>query len=434
MANEKAKKKILSYSWTPWLERLFGAFILSLFKNSTTLDYYQAIGIKAWPKAFLFEQSRWYRSEKIYGDFAKQLGLYVAAGGSIFKVSRACERFYKVNKKKISKVVASQKDPVAKLGEIYELISPVTNYIWLAHGLEDVYAPRLQREAPKYIKGDIDKFIGDISFPIKKNAHARMEDALRSNTKLETIVEQYGWLKNRDILDAPFTVAEMKAQRAKLAKEKSVSPHKKIIIPKIIIPKELRALAKASQELVYFRTLRTDIFYEFLFLARPVFKAAAQKYGIPLEVLKNYSIPDLLNGRPKLYPPLVTAVGLAGSLTFFNKPILPHAKLQSQEVKGQIAYAGVVRGIVRIVKSVKDLDKLKEGDILVTQMTFPSFIMAMRRVAAFVTDEGGITCHAAIVAREMNKPCIIGTKIATKIFKDGDRVEVDADKGIVRKI
>ena len=57
---------------------------------------------------------------------------------------------------------------------------------------------------------------------------------------------------------------------------------------------------------------------------------------------------------------------------------------------------------------------------------------AMEKAAAFVTDEGGITCHAAIVAREMKKPCIIGTKIATKVLKDGDLVEVDAEKGIVR--
>ena len=64
------------------------------------------------------------------------------------------------------------------------------------------------------------------------------------------------------------------------------------------------------------------------------------------------------------------------------------------------------------------LDKVNVGDILVTQMTFPSFISAMHRASAFVTDEGGITCHAAIVAREMKKPCIIGTKNATKILKD----------------
>jgi pyruvate,water dikinase len=58
----------------------------------------------------------------------------------------------------------------------------------------------------------------------------------------------------------------------------------------------------------------------------------------------------------------------------------------------------------------------------------------MEKAAAFVTDQGGITSHAAIVAREMKKPCIIGTKIATKVFKDGDIMEVDANKGIIRKI
>lgn len=67
-------------------------------------------------------------------------------------------------------------------------------------------------------------------------------------------------------------------------------------------------------------------------------------------------------------------------------------------------------------------------------MTFPNFIPAMEKASAFVTDEGGILCHAAIVSREMRKPCIIGTKIATKIFKDGDLVEVDANKGTVKKL
>jgi pyruvate,water dikinase len=93
-----------------------------------------------------------------------------------------------------------------------------------------------------------------------------------------------------------------------------------------------------------------------------------------------------------------------------------------------------VKGIVKVVKRVEDLKKVKEGDILVAPMTFPSFIVAMKYAAAFVTDEGGITCHAAIVAREMRKPCITGTKIATKVLRDGDLVEVDANKGVVRKI
>ena len=67
-------------------------------------------------------------------------------------------------------------------------------------------------------------------------------------------------------------------------------------------------------------------------------------------------------------------------------------------------------------------------------MTQPSYLAAIKKSAAYITDEGGITCHAAIVSRELKIPCIIGTKYATQVFKDGDLVEVDADNGIVRKI
>ena len=104
------------------------------------------------------------------------------------------------------------------------------------------------------------------------------------------------------------------------------------------------------------------------------------------------------------------------------------------EISGQTACAGRARGPVRIVKNRAQAQKVKEGDIIVSPMTTPDFIDAMHRSAAFVTDEGGIVCHAAIVAREMKKPCIIGTKIATQVLKDGDLVEVDADNGVVRII
>jgi pyruvate,water dikinase len=108
--------------------------------------------------------------------------------------------------------------------------------------------------------------------------------------------------------------------------------------------------------------------------------------------------------------------------------------LYGSELQGTIANAGYAKGIVKILKSTLDLSKVNYGDILVAPMTIPSFVPAMERAAAFITDEGGILCHAAIVAREMRKPCIIGTKFATKYLKDGDLVEVDAIKGFVRKI
>ena len=103
-------------------------------------------------------------------------------------------------------------------------------------------------------------------------------------------------------------------------------------------------------------------------------------------------------------------------------------------IKGSIAFRGIIKGVVKVVASPKEQGKLNKGEILVTAMTTPDFLPCMERAAAFVTDEGGITCHAAIVAREMKKPCVIGTRIATKVLKDGDLVEVDAETGIVKII
>lgn len=109
-----------------------------------------------------------------------------------------------------------------------------------------------------------------------------------------------------------------------------------------------------------------------------------------------------------------------------------HIDKRVSEIKGQIAQKGVVKGMVRLIEKYEDINKVGEGDVLVTTMTMPRYLPAMKKAIAFVTDEGGVTCHAAIVAREMKKPCIIGTKIATQVLKDGDEVEVDANSGVVR--
>ncbi|OGN16504.1 MAG: hypothetical protein A3C88_02870 [Candidatus Yanofskybacteria bacterium RIFCSPHIGHO2_02_FULL_50_12] len=103
-----------------------------------------------------------------------------------------------------------------------------------------------------------------------------------------------------------------------------------------------------------------------------------------------------------------------------------------EQIKGSTAFPGMVTGRVVIVRNKSDLSRIKDGDIMISAMTSPDYVMALRKAAAFITDEGGITSHAAISARELKKPCIIGTKVATQILKDGDLVEVDADNGIVR--
>ncbi|MFH0713952.1 MAG: PEP-utilizing enzyme [Candidatus Micrarchaeota archaeon] len=104
-------------------------------------------------------------------------------------------------------------------------------------------------------------------------------------------------------------------------------------------------------------------------------------------------------------------------------------------VKGVVACnAGIVRGKVRVIFAVEQLRDFRAGEIMVTPMTTPDFVQVMKRAAAIVTNEGGMTCHAAIVARELKLPCVIGTKVATKVFKTGDEVEVNSETGMVKKI
>lgn len=98
---------------------------------------------------------------------------------------------------------------------------------------------------------------------------------------------------------------------------------------------------------------------------------------------------------------------------------------------GETASAGFYSGIVKVVNNPKELSKIAKGDILVTEMTTPDMVPAMQRAGAIITNEGGMTCHAAIVSREMGTPCIVGTEKATKVLKDGQTVTVDATAAVV---
>jgi phosphohistidine swiveling domain-containing protein len=117
--------------------------------------------------------------------------------------------------------------------------------------------------------------------------------------------------------------------------------------------------------------------------------------------------------------------------------LAPNEKIEAGNIKGTVACRGKATGKVILFTWVEEelADKMKqmnEGDILVAGQTRPFLMPAIRKAGAIITDEGGITCHAAIVSRELHIPCIIGTKHATQVLKDGDMVEVDADNGIVK--
>lgn len=107
----------------------------------------------------------------------------------------------------------------------------------------------------------------------------------------------------------------------------------------------------------------------------------------------------------------------------------------AKEFKGIVASEGKkIKGNVRILHSAEEIKTMKDGEILVSPMTSPDFIIAMKKAKAIITDYGSLTSHAAVVSRELGIPCIVYTKIATKVLKTGDSVEVDTSTGIVRKI
>ena len=124
-------------------------------------------------------------------------------------------------------------------------------------------------------------------------------------------------------------------------------------------------------------------------------------------------------------------------ITTIRQPDIPRAGAKPESTLGEVllegqgASPGIASGRVVIVRDVRDTSTIKEGDILVTRMTNPDMVPAMRRVRAIVTDEGGMTCHAAIVSRELGTPAVVGTKKATKTLQDGQVITVDGEKGII---
>jgi len=152
-------------------------------------------------------------------------------------------------------------------------------------------------------------------------------------------------------------------------------------------------------------------------------KIAENHYGIPQDVewgIVN-GIIYILQSRP------ITTIG--------NKKEAKSMSGQKQNAKiilqGQGAAPGIASGRVVVIRDVKDTGSVKEGDILVTKMTSPDMVPAMRKVAAIITDEGGLTCHAAIVSRELGTPAVVGTKTATHVLTNGQLITVDGEKGLI---
>ena len=158
------------------------------------------------------------------------------------------------------------------------------------------------------------------------------------------------------------------------------------------------------------------------------------------DIFKRKDLTDILKERAK---ESVVLIEDSGNIEWFFATEAEDIKKQiektiigegTREIRGMVAYLGLVTGTAKVINNTKSFAKFNHDDVLISSMTRVEFMPVVRKASAIVTDEGGITCHAAIVSRELEIPCIVGTRVATKIIQDGDFVEVDANHGIVKII
>ena len=237
----------------------------------------------------------------------------------------------------------------------------------------------------------------------------------------------------------------------KQLQDKTPTQEQKILEKELKLTEHEKRLFEFGRRLLYTKVFRKDALVHGFFSVEKILEEAAKRLDLTftqIRYLKNDELINALKGKELKKEELDKRVNLSTLIVKpdkeeilfdkaaenYVKDIFTEIKEQINELKGMPACKGKASGSVRIINTIKDLDKMQQGDILFSICTNPDLVPAMKKASAIVTDVGGISCHAAIVSREMGTPCVIGTKLATKAFKDGDLVEVDANQGIIRRI
>lgn len=222
---------------------------------------------------------------------------------------------------------------------------------------------------------------------------------------------------------------------------------------------KIKKLIKAIRDFIFLRTYTTEYSDHLFYVGRhTIFKEISRRTNIAdedlimlddkeiLDILKNQGmmrkeIKNTLEDRKKGF----AMIWIEGKVqtVFGDKSLVLQSEiakifktskgeeqvLDKQVISGSIANRGKIKGTARVLTSYQDIYKVEKGDIIVATMTTPDYVSAMEKAGGFITDEGGITCHAAILSREFNVPCIVGTVNATRKIKDGQRIELDAYTG-----
>ena len=273
-------------------------------------------------------------------------------------------------------------------------------------------------------------------------------------------IDTYGWITVRHSLGSPISTIDCVRELKKImqnpgktavrqAKDAAEKIYKKTLL-KHGLSRKTALLLKLIREHIYLKTYRKEIISKVDVAMQPLFRAIATQLSVPAgdllylrvseieQYLKNNKIPPLKEVplRKKRYA-LVAVNGTVYTLnardlaTTLTIKKLTNTERSQFQLKGTTANPGFATGKARVILSNKDIRTVQQGEIIVADMTNPNYIPALKKASAFITNRGGVLCHAAVLSRELHKPCIIGTGNATQIIKTGDWVKVDADKGVI---
>lgn len=273
---------------------------------------------------------------------------------------------------------------------------------------------------------------------------------IQQEQELERLVKIYGWF-NAIEGDKPFDKEHY--QKKILAYE---SEKKYEVLKNLEIPEDVLEVGQLIGELGFLRFWNRYHFMHVRYHIKQILAELMRRKGIAdLEYATVEEVLDIFHGKKialeeikKRKQGYISILDKGRVIMLIGEKAEKYSKLIKEEfraittIKGRVANKGKAVGKVRIISfSAKDYNEqvaaFQKGEILVTGMTRPQIVHLCGKAAAIITDEGGITSHAAVVSRELNVPCIIGTHIATKILKTGDKVEVDATndrEGVVRII
>lgn len=285
--------------------------------------------------------------------------------------------------------------------------------------------------------------------------------------KLKNHQRKYYWLLNSYADTRVLPVAYFKKRLLALSRAEAVQKidevraqvratqrQKTKLVKRLGLNSQAIKIAKRLSFCIWWQDKRKTYIFQANHAIDVMLREVGKRYGISITSLRYYRFGEILNlirtHRPVnqaelvarqhkllvIWRPTNGALYVSGNRAqhMFKPHQIQTKSRQTDLLKGLAVNTGLVQGRVRLLLTPKEANTLKRGEILVTTMTSPDFIVAMRRAAAIVTDVGGLTSHAAIVSRELKIPCIVNTRMATHLLKTGDMVEVNAKTGIVRKI